>query len=61
MFTVVPTKNYAFTPVLYSYSRHQKCLTLICNTNNILLKGATFLNNYKWTDENVSNINIGYN
>ena len=54
----VHTKNYTSTPVLYSPSRISKCPSLNCNSNKILLKWDASLNSYKWTDENISNVNV---
>ena len=59
-FTKVPAKNYTFTAVLYSSCRNVKWTSVNCNINKILLKGNACLNSYKWTDENISNVNVDH-
>ena len=52
-FIKVSTKSYVFTLVQYS-SRNRSYLSLNCNINKILLKGAACLNSYKKIDEILS-------
>ena len=58
--TYLPTKNYTFTGVLYSFCRTVNCTSLNCTINTILPKWNACLNSSKWTDENTSNENVDH-
>lgn len=46
--------------VLYLSSRNLTCPNLKYNINKNILNGTMSLNSYKWTGENMSNLNVDH-